>query len=248
MKIYQATGTGIWAINFAKKYPQAQVLGTDLSFIQPAAADTPPNCKFLRDDMEDPWIFDRVFDFVHLRLVFHSFDDPKGVLQRIHDNLKPGGWVEYQDIAIELVGSDPIAQAYIQASVVWRWNELIKAGLRTALGRDHGVTLKLHDWMRDTGFVDVVERQVLWPINSWPSDPEDRRLGQFTRLDTEKLLESSVKLLLAGGLTQEELPDFQAEVKWSFGDPNLRGYWRGESRGLLRSLLSNPRHIEAHVY
>jgi methylase of polypeptide subunit release factors len=29
------TGTGIWAIEFAQQYPLAQVLGTDLSAIQP---------------------------------------------------------------------------------------------------------------------------------------------------------------------------------------------------------------------
>jgi methylase of polypeptide subunit release factors len=29
------TGTGIWAIEFADKYPSASVLGTDLSPIQP---------------------------------------------------------------------------------------------------------------------------------------------------------------------------------------------------------------------
>ncbi|KAL1981644.1 hypothetical protein VTN96DRAFT_2358 [Rasamsonia emersonii] len=30
------TGTGLWAIDMAKKYPQATVIGTDLSPIQPA--------------------------------------------------------------------------------------------------------------------------------------------------------------------------------------------------------------------
>ena len=29
------TGTGIWAIEFAEEYPEARVLGTDLSPIQP---------------------------------------------------------------------------------------------------------------------------------------------------------------------------------------------------------------------
>lgn len=30
-----ATGTGIWAIKFAQQHPQATVIGTDLSMIQP---------------------------------------------------------------------------------------------------------------------------------------------------------------------------------------------------------------------
>lgn len=30
-----ATGSGIWAIDFANKYPSAVVIGTDLSAVQP---------------------------------------------------------------------------------------------------------------------------------------------------------------------------------------------------------------------
>jgi len=38
------TGTGIWAIDFADQFPSAQVIGTDLSPIQPS--DVPPNVYF----------------------------------------------------------------------------------------------------------------------------------------------------------------------------------------------------------
>lgn len=129
---------------------------------------------------------------------------------------------------MELTGSDPSTHEYIVASALERWNSFLKAGLRNARGRDPAVTLKLQHWMREIGFVDVVEKMVLVPINSWPLDPEDRLLGQFTRLDNEMVVESSVKLLLAGGLAQEELPEFKAAVKWSLGDAKMRGYWKGK--------------------
>lgn len=207
------------------------MVGTDLSLIQPP--NTPPNCEFIRDDIEDPWVFQIPFDFIHLRVVFTCFDDPKSVLQKIYNNLKPGGWVEYDDTAMELIGDEPSAHEHLQASALARWNNLLKAGLRNSRGRDPEVTRKLQHWMREIGFVDVVENPVLLPVNSWPSDPEARRLGQFTRLDTEMVVESSVKLLLAGGLTQEELPDFKADVKWSLGDARMRGYWRRRSLHLV---------------
>lgn len=107
----QRTGTGVWAFHFARKHPEAHVAGTDLSLIQPP--NTPPNCEFITDDIEDPWIIQIPFDFVHLRVAFTYFDDPRGVLQKIYDNLQPGGWVEYQDTAMELVGSDPAAHECI---------------------------------------------------------------------------------------------------------------------------------------
>lgn len=141
---------------------------------------------------------------------------------------------------MELVGSDPATHEYIQASALEKLNSLLKAGLRNSRGRDPGVTRKLQHWMREIGFVDVVEKPVLAPINSWPLDPGDRRLGQFLRLDNEMVVESSVKLLLAGGLAQEELHDFKAAVKWSLGDANMRGYWTGRSPFDARlSIMSN---------
>lgn len=59
-------GTGIWALQFAEKHPRSNVIGTDLSLIQPDLGL--PNCKFFREDTErDEWIFDVEFDYIHLR-------------------------------------------------------------------------------------------------------------------------------------------------------------------------------------
>lgn len=43
-----ATGTGDWAINMGDAFPQAQVIATDLSPIQPE--DVPPNVSFFVED------------------------------------------------------------------------------------------------------------------------------------------------------------------------------------------------------
>lgn len=47
------TGTGMWAIEMADTFPSAQVLGIDLSPVQPCWV--PPNCKFEVDDFELDW-------------------------------------------------------------------------------------------------------------------------------------------------------------------------------------------------
>ncbi|EGU86872.1 hypothetical protein FOXB_02582 [Fusarium oxysporum f. sp. conglutinans Fo5176] len=58
------TGTGIWAIDFADEHPQAEVIGTDISPIQPSWV--PPNVKF----------------------------DWSALFQEAFRSCKPGGWVE----------------------------------------------------------------------------------------------------------------------------------------------------------
>ncbi|GKT51224.1 secondary metabolism regulator LAE1 [Colletotrichum spaethianum] len=60
------TGTGIWAIDMGDEYPEADVIGTDLSPIQPDFV--PPNVQFFVDDAEVEWVYpDNSFDYVHLR-------------------------------------------------------------------------------------------------------------------------------------------------------------------------------------
>jgi hypothetical protein len=47
-------------------YPAANILGVDLSPIQPEWV--PPNVKFVVDDVESPWLKPRnYFDYVHAR-------------------------------------------------------------------------------------------------------------------------------------------------------------------------------------
>lgn len=61
------TGTGIWAKLFAQRHPNSRVVGTDISIIQPAE-NNPPNLSFVREDSEDTWIFDHMFDFIYWRM------------------------------------------------------------------------------------------------------------------------------------------------------------------------------------
>lgn len=61
------TGTGIWAKLFAQDHPNSRVIGTDISIIQPSE-NMPPNLSFVREDSEDTWIFDHLFDYIHWRM------------------------------------------------------------------------------------------------------------------------------------------------------------------------------------
>lgn len=62
------TGTGIWAMQFARQHPKSNVVGTDLSLIQ-TRENCPPNCTFEREDSTKEWVFDKQFDYIHWRLM-----------------------------------------------------------------------------------------------------------------------------------------------------------------------------------
>ncbi|KAM5386509.1 hypothetical protein ACJZ2D_000472 [Fusarium nematophilum] len=91
-----ATGTGIWAVDAADKYPSASVVGVDLSPIQPTWV--PPNLKFIVDDIEDEWMHGNDWDFVHMRCISPWLKDEVKVLRQAFEHMKPGAWIEIQEL------------------------------------------------------------------------------------------------------------------------------------------------------
>jgi SAM-dependent methyltransferase len=111
------TGTGIWAIDMAIKFPKAEIVGTDLSPIQLEWA--PENCRFEVDDAEREWVDHRSasFDFIHARNLAQSITDwplvmseafryrelcfmPLGIGLTIFRCCKPGGYVELSELSV----------------------------------------------------------------------------------------------------------------------------------------------------
>ncbi|KAK7413856.1 hypothetical protein QQX98_007273 [Neonectria punicea] len=84
------TGTGIWAIDMADKFPSAEVIGTGISPTQPSWV--PPNLHFQIDDAQLDWTFQpEHFDFIHIRIfkqwaqLFYDAGDKLGRTFRFSD-------------------------------------------------------------------------------------------------------------------------------------------------------------------
>jgi hypothetical protein len=72
------------------KFERAQILGMDLSPIQPVFV--PPNVKFVLDDIEheNGWdLPENHFDYIHLRHTLHSIRDRQKLLKRIYKYVAP---------------------------------------------------------------------------------------------------------------------------------------------------------------
>lgn len=100
------TGTGIWAIDAADAFPAAQVIGTDLSPIQPSWV--PPNCRFLVDDAEADWLYNtsQPFDLIHARDMGGAVSDWPRLLDQGFQHLRPGGWLELCEFEVMLRSDD----------------------------------------------------------------------------------------------------------------------------------------------
>ncbi|KAI8710756.1 hypothetical protein NCS52_01535400 [Fusarium sp. LHS14.1] len=84
----------VWAMDFADEYPSAEVIGTDLSPIQPKW--TPLNCIFEIDDFEEEWLYTKPFDFIHARELEGCISDDDILFRRAFEHLKPGRYIEFQ--------------------------------------------------------------------------------------------------------------------------------------------------------
>jgi SAM-dependent methyltransferase len=155
-----ATGTGIWAIEFAQEHPGASVVGTDLSPIQPAYI--PTNCQFFIEDCEDEWFFSQKFDLIHGRALLSCFSKPRKVMASIFSALAPNGYFELQDICFPCQSPDDT----LEGTSLQQWQTLMVDGIRN-LGKDFEKVKEYGNYMHDAGFVDIVEKKYTWAIGPW---------------------------------------------------------------------------------
>lgn len=145
------TGTGNWAFEMAEAFPHAEIVGTDLSPIQPVWC--PPNCRFFIDDVESEWTFlpHEAFDYIHGRVMAGSISDWDRLLSQIYAHLKPGGWVELQEYECS-VWSDDGTHQRVEAFHEWA-RKVNDASIR--FGKPVNVADILPQKIRDARFVDV---------------------------------------------------------------------------------------------
>lgn len=90
---------------FAEVYPNAEVIGTDLSPTQPLWV--PPNVKFELDDCTQPWTWsENSFDFVHIRYLFGAIADWDELLRQAYRVTRPGGWVQSCEADVNIRNDD----------------------------------------------------------------------------------------------------------------------------------------------
>lgn len=187
------TGTGIWAIEFANLFPSANVLGTDLSPIQPQFV--PPNCRFEVDDAEDSWEFSQKFDYIHGRAMATCFKSHFKVIRSAFGAVRPGGYLELQDFMVPFVSIDDS----IKGTSLERWGDLILKGSR-ALGKDWTRAPKYKAYMKEAGFEDVVEHRYQWPVGTWARGQRMKLLGMWCREDYLSALQAATLAVLTRGL------------------------------------------------
>jgi len=178
----------------------------DLSsaMIELSRESVPENCHFAVGNIEDEWPrYGHKFDYIHARYVVTFIKDIPKLLRVVYDNLAPGGHVELME---GLFANIPIDDSFVSGglpSPVVRWNMLMLEGtvyfpwqprrpgvfrhaniwtcnLQTGIrkfGTEPTAAKNLKRWLQEAGFVNIQERKLALPINTWPKGEERKIQG-----------------------------------------------------------------------
>ncbi|CAG8927155.1 unnamed protein product [Penicillium salamii] len=216
------TGTGIWAIDFADAFPSAQVIGIDLSPIQPAWV--PPNCRFIVDDAEAAWLYSRSqpFDYIHSRDMGGSISDWPRLLAQGFQHLRPGGWIELCEFEVMLRSDDDsIALAPTLCEFL---GHLDQASAR--FNRPMNIARYHRQHLIEAGFENVHDDTFKVPSSTWPSDPLNKEIGKYNLCSLLLAVESYSLALFTRvlGWSNERTQVFLAGVRRELKNPDVRSY------------------------
>ncbi|KAF9877757.1 methyltransferase domain-containing protein [Colletotrichum karsti] len=215
------TGTGIWAIHFGDEHPEADVLGIDLSPVQPG--QVPPNVKFEVDDIEDEWTFSQPFEYIHSRYMTSGISDWAKYFRRCYDNLEPGGYLEVQETDIYSKSDDDSLKS---EHALFKWADLLMEA-SVKLGAAWVDPPKLKDIMIEAGFEDVSMSTYKWPSNTWPKERKFKELGMWSHENFMEGIEGVTMAPFTRALnwTPEEVSVFLIDVRKDGKDRNIHAYW-----------------------
>lgn len=209
--------------DFADEFPAAEVTGIDISPTQPTWV--PPNCRFELDDVTKDWTFpDNTFDYIHIRFMLGCIKDWTKLYEECFRCLRPGGWLEHQEISLRMHSDD----GSIPKDSIWsEW-----ANVLAEAGRKIGQTTEVIDddnwikWLEEGGFSGVQTKTIKVPMGGWPADKELKEVGQFNKLSFEMSLEGYGLYLLINAMGWEyvEVQLWLARVREALKNKDYHGY------------------------
>ncbi|KAM5383758.1 hypothetical protein ACJZ2D_001747 [Fusarium nematophilum] len=214
------TGTGIWAMDFADEYPSAEVVGTDLSPIQPKW--TPPNCVFEVDDFEADWLYRKQFDFIHGRELEGCIADDDQLFRQAFEHLAPGGYVEFQATYPRFLSDDGTAD---KAENAQSWLKVLLEG-SAKFGKSLEGAINWKEKLEAAGFIDVQQEIRKIPIGAWPKDPKLKEMGRYQGIQQIQAVESYTPRIFSTvlGWKEEEVQAYVAKVRKDLRDPSIHLY------------------------
>ncbi|KAJ4405426.1 hypothetical protein N0V85_004680, partial [Neurospora sp. IMI 360204] len=173
-------------VDFADEFPNAEVIGTDVTPIQPSWV--PPNVQFELEDCNQQWSWpDNTFDFINLRSLMGVVDDWDALYRNAYRVAKPGGYVECYTTSSQFLSDDGSIK---EGGSLDQWGKVFREG-----GKKLGRTFSVYEedlqrkCMEAAGFVDIEFKDISVPIGVWHPEKKEAEKGLWWKLAVEADLE-----------------------------------------------------------
>lgn len=196
------------------------MLGVDLSPIQPEYV--PPNCVFEVDDIDDDWVYQHKFDFIHARYLLPFVKKKWPVLFKdIYDNLNPGGWVESQETIVYFQAVDNS----LEGTALQRWNALLLEGIQKT-GRSATEAVRVRHYLAEAGFVNIREKKFAVPMNPWAKGKEQKEIGSMQLVNNLEGIDGITIGVFTRvlGWKKEDVDKLLVDVKKDLANKNIHAY------------------------
>ena len=119
--------------------------------------------------------------------------------QQCWENLKPGGWLEVQEVLFPLRCDDDSA-APDSPFLIWGANVQEAA---SRVGIDTLAAEKFKTQLHSLGFTNIRQERVMWAVGSWPRGKKEKEIGKYTQFN------------IASGLQGLSMALFTRHLGWS---------------------------------
>ncbi|HEX8729596.1 MAG TPA: methyltransferase domain-containing protein [Ktedonobacterales bacterium] len=193
------SGTGRWATEMARLFPDANVIGTDIVAPNPENTPSddgarPDNYAFIQGNVLEGLPFaDGAFDFTHMRLLLFAIPEARwpDVTRELVRVTRPGGWIELVETGPQRNGGPAMDQI-----VNWITQASLKRGINPLLGP------RIGSFLGEAGIPNVSARDIALPVGAYGG-----RVGRLAETDVFGVLQGVKGLVASQNLATPEQYD-----------------------------------------
>lgn len=152
------------------------------------------------------------------------FTHPLPVIKSAFSALKPGGYLEFQDLIFPVKGIDDT----YTGSAIFKMQDLTQTAARK-IGKNLSHSNHYVKYFEEAGFVDVVVKHFQWPIGPWPKGEALKKIGAGFQYENVNSSMGFVMALLTRGLgwKEEDVKVLIEENRQALLDPKIHSYMPG---------------------
>ncbi|GHO60384.1 class I SAM-dependent methyltransferase [Ktedonobacter robiniae] len=153
------TGTGIWPVEMANLFPQAHIVGVDLSAASLEYTSSSSYTFCLADVLKGLPFPHQQFDYVHQRLLVAALPATHwpSVIQELVRVTRPGGWIELLEIGVTIQRAGP-ETAHL---LTWMGERSRERGF------DMGLMPRLGEMLAQQGLEAIESHDIPVPLGEW---------------------------------------------------------------------------------